>query len=99
MTPEGRIKTKLRRRLDVELGVDCWAFMPVQTGYGRAALDYILCVKGHYVSIETKRDNKAKLTPRQEIIREGIEAAGGLVLLVCDDESLDRAIRQLKRLR
>ena len=89
MTPEGRIKAKLRRALD-SLG-RLYVFMPVQQGLGAATLDYLICARGRFVSIETKAPGK-KLTPRQLITKAAIERAGGVVLVVDSDESLVRAL-------
>ena len=84
MTPEGRIKAKVSAELK-KLGTQCWRFMPVQTGFGTPALDYLACINGWFVSIETKKDSKAKLTDRQEATKRDMEAAGGIVLVVYDE--------------
>lgn len=91
MTPEGRVKAKVKKALD-KLGSDCWRFMPVQTGFGSPALDYLLSIRGRFVAIETKAPGK-KLTPLQEQTKAGIEAAGGIVLLVWDESSLAIAMK------
>jgi hypothetical protein len=87
MTPEGRIKSKVTAAIKL-FGRRIWKFMPVQTGYGLPALDYLLCVNGKFVAIETKAKGH-KLTPRQDDTKVAIEAAGGLVFVVDDDESRD----------
>ena len=56
-------------------------FMPVQSGYGAAGLDFYCCHTGRFFSIETKRPGQ-HLTPRQELIREAIEKAGGRVFVI-----------------
>ncbi|HDZ37660.1 MAG TPA: hypothetical protein ENH62_05140 [Marinobacter sp.] len=56
-------------------------FMPVQSGYGAAGLDFYCCHKGRFFSVETKRPGK-HLTPRQELIKEAIEKAGGVVFVI-----------------
>lgn len=92
MTPEGRIKAKVNRRLKPLVDQrKVHKLMPVQTGFGSAALDYHLCVNGQYVCIETKKDAKSKLTPRQLDTKAHIEAAGGLVFIVCDDTTCEIA--------
>jgi protein involved in polysaccharide export with SLBB domain len=53
-------------------------------------------VKGLFVSIETKAPGK-HLTPRQEIVKAAIEAAGGVVFVVDSDATLDAAIEGIKR--
>lgn len=91
MTPEGRVKAKVNRALKT-LGPDCWKFMPVQSGYGTVALDYLLSIKGRFVAIETKAPGKS-LTPLQEGTKTAIEAAGGIVLVVWDETTLEIAMK------
>lgn len=91
MTPEGRVKAKVKKALDT-LKTDVWRFMPVQTGFGSPALDYLLCIRGRFVSIETKAPGK-KLTPLQESTKAAMEAAGGIVLVVWDESSLEIAMK------
>lgn len=91
MTPEGRVKKMVKKALDI-LGDDCWRFMPVQTGFGSPALDFLLSVRGRFVAIETKAPGK-KLTPLQEGTKAAIEAAGGIVLTVWDETSLALAVK------
>lgn len=95
MTPEGRVKAMVKREL-AALGDQCWKFMPVQSGYGSPALDFITCINGWFVAIETKKDSKAKLTPLQLSTKSDMEAAGGIVLVVYDRDSLDRAMKIIK---
>jgi len=91
VTPEGRVKAKVKKALD-KLGTDCWRFMPVQTGYGVPALDYLLCIRGRFVAIETKAPGK-RLTALQEGTKAAMEAAGGIVLVVWDETSLEIAMK------
>ena len=86
MTPEGRIKAKVTKALKALPHV--WRFMPVQNGMGSPALDYINCVNGYFVAIETKVPGK-QLTPRQKITARLIAyEAGGTVFVVRDDEDI-----------
>jgi hypothetical protein len=94
MTPEGKIKAKLNARL-LEFGPSLYRFMPVQRGMGIATLDYLLCLQGYFVAIETKKDSHSHLTPRQEATARSIENAGGHVWLVYDDASLDSVIASM----
>ena len=85
MTPEGRIKAKVNHVIQSVLATypgKIWRFMPVQRGMGRPALDYILCVNGRFVSVETKRDEKHGLTAQQLITKADIVDAGGYVFVV-----------------
>jgi hypothetical protein len=98
MTPEGRIKAMVRRRLDKEFGDTCYRFMPVQMGYGASTLDFLLCVNGKFIAIETKTNQPGSgLTERQKAVMSFITLAGGLVLVVRDLASLDRAISAIKQ--
>lgn len=87
-TPEGKIKAMVKKALDA-LGEDCWRFMPVQTGFGTDALDFLLCIRGKFVTIETKADRTKKLTPRQLGTAARIVGAEGLVFIVYDQATLD----------
>jgi hypothetical protein len=95
MTPEGKVKQKvndaLKPLIDKKL---IWKFMPVQTGYGSPALDYLLCVNGRFIVIETKEAGK-DLTARQRTTAEAMCAAGALVFVVDGPISLDKAMGQI----
>ena len=95
-TPEGRVKKMVTKALD-SLGPVCSRFMPVQSGFGKKTLDYLCCINGQYVAIETKAPGK-KLTPLQEITKAEIEAAGGIVLVVWDEITLQHAMTIIRRL-
>ena len=82
MTPEGYVKNKVREYLR-SLG-DVYYVMPVQTGYGVATLDFLICRRGAFIGLETKAGH-GKMTPRQAQIARYIEAAGGRALLVNED--------------
>ena len=94
-TPEGRVKKRLSDKLKETFQGRCWKFMPVQSGYGMAALDYILCIAGRFVAIETKKDAKSKLTARQRATADDIRRAGGFVYVVYDDETINNAIANI----
>lgn len=86
-TPEGRVKNMVRKMLD-QMGGNCYRFMPVQTGLGSRTLDFLLCVNGYFVGLETKAPGK-HLTPLQRQTKAAMEAAGALVFEVSDEESLE----------
>ena len=79
MTPEGRVKAKLKARLKA---VGAYQFWPVQMGYGAATVDCLAAAFGRFVGIECKREGVEKPTPRQARVMEQIRAAGGLTYLV-----------------
>ena len=83
MTPEGRVKAKVKRLL-ADHGA--YSFMPVQTGYGATTLDFLVCVYGFFVAIETKA-GKGKITERQHRTIDEIKAAGGFAIVVREDTS------------
>ncbi len=64
MTPEGKVKAKVKRLLKKH---EAYYFMPVQTGYGVPTLDFLGCHRGSFFAIETKAPGK-KPTKRQEVI-------------------------------
>jgi hypothetical protein len=84
MTPEGRVKAIVSRAL-ARVGTELWRFMPVQMGLGATALDYLVCLRGRFLAIETKA-NRGRVTPRQLATAQQITAAGGLVIFVVGDE-------------
>lgn len=56
--------------------------MPVQTGYGQRAADFIGCYKGRYFAIEAKRaDGKGKLTAIQVKFLDDVKKAGGIAVV------------------
>ena len=81
MTPEGKVKANVNSALKplIDKGM-VWKFMPVQSGYGTPALDYLLCVNGRFIGIETKKAGK-KMTGRQRTTAEAMCAAGALVFV------------------
>jgi hypothetical protein len=85
MTPEGRVKAAVNRLLDKYKGI--YKHMPVPGGYGASTLDYIICVNGRFVAIETKAPGK-KPTDRQRLIIGQITRAGGDVFVIDCVEAL-----------
>lgn len=83
-TPEGMIK-KLVKELFKKHGV--YYFMPVQTGYGTAGLDFHCVYRGYAFCVETKAPGK-KPTPRQLQTIGEIEKAGGICFVVSGVDSL-----------
>ena len=78
MTPEGKVKAKVKRLLQK---YGCYQFWPVQTGYGAPTLDCLGCHNGFFFGIETKAPGK-RPTPRQRLTIEDMEAAEGVVFVV-----------------
>ena len=84
-TEEGKVKDKVREILDDR---GAYYFMPVQMGYGSATLDFLCCIKGIFVAIETKRPGGAKLTLRQQSVLNAVLKAGGIALVVDNPDVL-----------
>ncbi len=87
MTPEGKVKEKVKKLLDPRKPV-LYYEMPVPGGYGKSSLDFVGCYYGRYFSVETKRAGK-KLSERQEGTRDDMRAAGGTVFEIIGDSGLD----------
>ena len=69
-------------------------FMPVQTGYGASSLDFLCCINGIFVGIETKRrDKPSKETPRQGKVIEEIRKAGGVALVARNVADVEKALK------
>ena len=85
MTPEAKVKKKVVAQLK-ELGA--YYFYPVTGGYGRSGVpDIVGCYKGFFFGIECKA-GKNKPTPLQDKNLKQIRAAGGLDLVVNEDNML-----------
>jgi len=74
MTPEARVKLEIKNWLKDQ---GAYFFMPVQTGYGSTTLDFLACLRGRFIGIETKRKGVLNPTPRQRVTMDNITAAGG----------------------
>ena len=93
-TPEGRVKMKVNKAL---AQWECvYRFMPVQNGMGSPALDYINCINGYFVAIETKVPGK-QLTPRQKLTARAIAYASGQVYVIRDQNDIDLMVGDLRR--
>jgi hypothetical protein len=87
MTPEGKVKKKIKAVLDNYSCHNIYVYMPVPGGFGQPTLDYLGFLYGRGFAIEAKR-LKGKPTPRQEGTIEKISASGAQVFVVNDDASL-----------
>ena len=93
-TPEGKVKQKVKAVLKKH-GV--WYFMPVPCGYGLAGVpDFICCVQGKFLGIETKAPGKAKsLTKHQAACHRAIRQSGGEVVVVDNADKIDIIIQTM----
>ena len=88
VTPEGRVKKAVKQWL-VERGY--YYYMPVSNGMGRVgAPDFLCCINGRYVGIETKAPGKRNnTTPNQDREIAAIRDAKGIAVVVDDVKQLD----------
>jgi len=86
MTPEAKVKKKIVAVLK-EHGA--YYFYPVTGGFGRSGVpDIIVCHGGRFIGIECKA-GKNKPTPLQEKNLQDIEVAGGIAMVVNEDNIAD----------
>lgn len=90
MTPEGKVKKKVRELLADARFQPVRAFWPVPGGYGEGSVDVLVCVRGRFIAIEVKAEAGDKPTARQAQFMRDIEDAGGLSLLVAGLENVKR---------
>ena len=82
LTPEAKVKKKVKELLD-QMGV--YHFSPMQNGMGRAGIpDIIGCLGGQFIAIECKA-GKGTTTALQERELTRIQNAGGLALVVNEE--------------
>ena len=91
---EAQVKQEVKRILD-EAGA--YWYMVVPTGYGRRGVpDFLVCHKGRFLAVETKRENIRTPSPHQAREMRSIEAAGGSTLLI-NAENLEELKEWLDR--
>lgn len=89
MTPEAKVKKVVVQQLK-DMGA--YFFYPVTGGYGRSGVpDIIGCYNGIFFGIECKA-GKNKPTPLQEKNLDDIAEAGGLAMVVNEDNM--RTVRE-----
>jgi precorrin-6B methylase 2 len=69
MTPEGKVKVKVKNMLNA---YGAYHFWPVQMGMGSRTLDCLACHNGRALAIETKAPGQ-KMTDQQKAIAERME--------------------------
>lgn len=79
MTPEGKVKKDVKALFAAR---NVHYTMPVSNGMGKMGQgDFIACVNGRYLSVETKAEGK-KMTTLQELNAEKVRAAGGIAVVI-----------------
>jgi Holliday junction resolvase len=82
MTPEAKVKKQVTRQLDA---LGAYYFYPVTGGYGKSGVpDIVGCYQGLFFGIECKA-GKNKPTPLQDINLKEIRKAGGMDMVVNED--------------
>jgi hypothetical protein len=95
VTPEGKVKALVKTTIE-EIWPNRYQFMPVQNGMGSPSLDFLFCIKGLWIAIETKEPGKS-MTPRQTDTAADMIAAGGLVFMVDGKERLNAAVAFIRQ--
>lgn len=81
-TPEAKVKKKIKKLL-AEYNV--YYAMPIGSMFGNSGVpDFLCCVKGRFLAIEAKA-GKGRTTALQEKQLANIREAGGLALVVNED--------------
>lgn len=89
MTPEGKVKDKVRKVLQAYSGM--WTYWPVSMGMGRKTVDLLACYRGRFFAIETKAPGKTPTLLQTAELRRVSEAGGeSFVIASTDDPELDR---------
>lgn len=95
MTPEAKVKKKV---VNVLKTYRAYYFYPVTGGFGRSGIpDIVACYFGQFIGIECKAGNN-KPTALQTAELEKIKTAGGLSLVINEDniEEVDTVLAFLK---
>lgn len=94
MTPEGKVKAKVKKLLDT---YGAYHFSPNMAGYGRSGVpDIIACVAGRFVAVECKAGkNMTTALQRREV--EKIRKSFGIAVVIRED-NLDYLENILKTL-
>ena len=91
-TPESKVKQKVMKYLKE---MDTYHFYPVTGGYGKSGVpDIVGCYQGMFFGLECKA-GKNKPTPLQEKNLKDIRDAGG-VALVINEENVDDVVRMIQ---
>jgi hypothetical protein len=87
MTPEGKVKAKVKKLLK-KFEPSVWGDWPVPAGYGKSTVDYIGCNMGRFFAIETKAHGKHP-TPLQALCLQEIERKGGKTFVIGSNGGVD----------
>jgi hypothetical protein len=76
------------KKIIAEYAPQAVIFMPVQTGYGKTDLDFIIRLKGLSLTVETKVGNQ-KPTARQELMIDDLRAGENPVMVINESNLID----------
>jgi hypothetical protein len=86
MTPEGKVKSSVRKLLARYQGM--YSYWPVPGGFGRATVDVIGCYRRRFFAAEVKAPGK-KPTLRQTQTLAEVQAAMGKTFIVDGDDGIE----------
>ena len=94
MTPEGRVKAKVKKILD---DINAYHFSPQTGGYGKSGIpDIIACYRGSFFAIECKAGkNTTTALQRREL--NAIEDAMGYALVI-NETNIDQLVEVLEQI-
>lgn len=98
MTPEGKVKEKVKALLDAAGHEVMWYFMPAARVFGKAGVpDFIGVYMGRMFGIETKA-GKNQPTALQVFQMGRIESAGGKTFVINEDNlyEIDQWMREVQ---
>lgn len=96
MRLEADVKREARR---IIANHGAYHFMPTTGGFGKSGLfDEVVCIAGHFLGIEYKRDGDHNPTALQDDNAKECVGSGGTVLLIHKDnlQKLDDTLQRLK---
>ena len=93
MTPEAKVKKKVR---EVLKALGAYYVMPITGGYGNSgAPDFVVCFNSGFIGIECKA-GKGKTTALQEKNLAQIRSAGGLAIVINEENINELKERLIK---
>ena len=94
-TPEAKVKAKIKAILKAH---NIYYAMPIGTGYGNSGVpDFLCCVNGKFLAVEAKAGKGTTTALQEKNLRE-IREAGGLTLVINED-NMDFLLGAIKLLK
>lgn len=94
MTPEGRVKERVKKILK---GFNAYVVMPATGGYGNSGTpDFLICHKGRFIGVECKA-GKGEATALQLAHLAAIVSNGGISVIVNEHnvDSLEQILKDI----